>query len=142
MQKLYEVAEKEGLTIEEFAPLPEGFYGLYYNEENHFPVASLSREIYGQTILERSVLAEEIGHYLTTSDHCLPKFFKNYTHRLSVSRQEYKAARRGGQLLISSIALLGAITTGLEEVWELAEHFGVTEDLMGIRLHSWMVSGR
>ena len=78
MQKLYEVAEQEGVMVEEYAPLPAGFYGLYYNEENHFPVVSLSREIYGNRKLERSILAEELGHYLTTTDHCLPRFFKNF----------------------------------------------------------------
>ncbi len=142
MQKLYEVAEQEGVMVEEYAPLPAGFYGLYYNEENHFPVVSLSREIYGNRKLERSILAEELGHYLTTTDHCLPRFFKNYAHRLSISRQEYKAVRKGGQLLISANEILDAITNGLEEIWELAEHFNVTEEFMKLRIHVWTVSGK
>jgi len=142
MQRLYEVANQEGLVIEEQAPLPEGFYGLYYSEEGYHPVASLSRSIYGQQKLERAVLAEEIGHHLTTTDHCLPKFFKDYTHRVSISRQEYRAARKGSQLLIYPDEILDAITHGIEEIWELAEHFDVPDEFMEFRLKVWQISGR
>ena len=142
MQRLYEVAEKEGLLIEEQAPLPEGFYGLYYNDDHCHPIASLSREIYGQRKLERIVLAEEIGHHLTTTTHCLPKMFQNYQHRLHISREEYRASRHGSAILITANELLGALAQGIDEIWDLAEHFNVPDDYMKFRLKIWEASGR
>lgn len=142
MKKLIEVAKKEGLAIEEQSPLPEGFYGLYYQEDGVRPVASISREIYGQRKLERIVLAEEIGHYLTTTGNCLPKYFKNHTHRLSISRQEYRAQRKGAEILISTDELLAAFTQGCDELWELAEYFHVPAEYMAFRFSTFRITGR
>lgn len=142
MQRLIEVAEKEGLAIEEQVPLPKGFYGLYYQEDGFQPVASLSREIYGRRKLERIVLAEEIGHYLTTSGNCLPRFFRDHSHRLSISRQEYKAQRKGGEILIRTDELLDAFTQGHDELWELAEYFNVPTEYMAFRFSTFRISGR
>lgn len=142
MQRLIEVVYQEGLFIEEQASLPEGFYGLYYQEDDFYPVVSLSKEIYGQCRLENVVLAEEIGHHLTTTEYCLPKYFKNYSHRISITRQEYRAMRKGSQLLIYPEEILDAVSHGIEEIWELAEHFNVTDDFMAFRMAVWEKSGR
>lgn len=142
MKKLFEVARQEGLAIEENAPLPEGFYGLYYSEENYNPVAILSKEIFGKRRLERVVLAEEIGHHLTTTCHCLPCYFEDYSHRLTISRQEYRALRKGAQILISPEEILDAISHGIEEPADLADYFEVTETFILLRLKVWEISGK
>ena len=142
MERLVEVATQEGLQIVENAPLPESFLGLYYQTEGYQPAIFLSKTIYGQRKLERIVLAEEIGHHLTSATHCLPKTFQNYQHRLHFSREEYQARRRGSKLLITADELLDALAQGLDEIWDLAEHFNVPDDYMKFRLKVWEASGR
>jgi Domain of unknown function (DUF955). len=141
MERLIEVATREGLQIKEFTPLPESYLGLYYCEDGYLPVAFLSEKIYGQRKLERVVLAEEIGHHLTTFDHTIPYYFESYKQKLKLSKSEYKALRKGSQLLIYPEEILEAVAHGIEEVWELAEHFNVTDDFMAFRLKAWQVSG-
>ena len=142
MERLIEVATQEGMQIVEHAPLPESYLGLYYQAEGYHPAAFLSETIYGQRKWERVVLAEELGHHLTTTTHSLPKYFKSFSQKVSISKTEYKASRKGSQILISANELLDAITSGLEEVWELAEHFNVPDDYMYFRLKVWEVSGK
>jgi len=142
MERLIEVAMQEGIVIIENAPLPKSYLGLYVQEENYKPSASLSKSIYGQRKMERAVLAEEIGHYFTVVEHNVPRYFKKYSDQLKFSRQEYRAARKGAQLLIYPEEILEAVTHGLEEVWELAEHFDVPEEFMLLRLNVWKISGK
>ena len=142
MERLIEVATKEGLQVQEYTPLPESYLGLYYCEDGYKPVAFLSQKIYGIRKLERVVLAEEVGHHLTTTDCKIPYYFENYQQRIKLGRSEYKALRKGSQILIYSEEILDAISHGIEEIWELAEHFHVTDDFMAFRLKVWQISGR
>ena len=142
MNRHIKVAHQVGLELELHASLPESFFGLYYQEEGFQPVASLSKEIQGRPVLQRVVLAEEIGHHLTTQSHSLPRFFSDYRDTLSVSRNEYRAMRRGGELLIYPEEILDALACGIEEPWDMADHFGVTEEFMHFRLSTWKISGK
>jgi Zn-dependent peptidase ImmA (M78 family) len=83
------------------------------------------------------VLAEEIGHHFTSAGERTPKKHHSMQDRLSIDKCEYKALRRAANYLIPEHDLIDVISEGLCEIWELAEHFDVTEELMRFRLRLW-----
>lgn len=143
MKKLIEIVHQEEIILERNSSLSKSFKGLYYQDPEFTPTIYLSSEIYGNNREERSILAEEIGHYYTTPiGNFLPNYMTDYRKQLTINAAETRAIRRGGRLLIETDELLDALTHGIEEVWELAEWFCVNEDFMKHRLDSWAASGR
>lgn len=144
MENLFKVAEQVDLAIREQIPLPESMAGLYVRENSLKSVACLSNSIQGQLKMERVTLATCIGSHLVEVDDTTytPCYYDDYKKRVTASRQNYKRMRKAAEILIDTNDLLEAITSGLEEVWELAEHFDVTEDFMALRLAVWENSGR
>jgi len=73
---------------------------------------------------ERTILAHEIGH-------CTQGAFYNRYSKVDIkSRHEYRANKWAVGTLIPFDEILEALTKGYEQVWELAEYFEVTEDLV------------
>ena len=73
---------------------------------------------------ERTQLSHEIGHCETGS------FYSRYTKVDSRQRHENRADKWAIRKLITEDDLDNAVAEGHTELWELAEHFGVTEDFM------------
>lgn len=73
---------------------------------------------------ERTHLAHEIGHCITGS------FYSRHTAVDSRQRHENRADKWAVRRLISESDLDTAVADGHTELWDLAEHFGVTEDLI------------
>lgn len=72
----------------------------------------------------RTHLSHELGHCLTGS------FYNIYTPHDIRRRHEVRADKWAIQTLISASALDEAVAGGCTQMWELAEHFGVTEEFM------------
>ena len=83
---------------------------------------------------ERTHLAHELGHCLTGS------FYNAYTVHDVRHRHEVRADTWAIQTLIPAEKLDEAIASGCTEMWELAEHFGVTEEFMR-KAVCWHVHG-
>lgn len=75
-------------------------------------------------VQERTQLAHEIGHCETGS------FYSRYIKVDSRQRHENRADKWAIKKLIPVEELDEAVARGCTELWELAEHFGVTEDFM------------
>lgn len=73
---------------------------------------------------EESALLHEAGHYATGATHevCSPFDL--------IQKHEYKADKWAVKRKLSAEELDAAVCDGCCEMWELAEHFGVTEDFM------------
>lgn len=71
-----------------------------------------------------SALLHESGHYATGATHavCSPYDL--------VEKHEYSADKWAVQRAVSEEALDEAVAAGITEIHALAEHFGITEDLM------------
>ena len=72
---------------------------------------------------ETVILAHEVGHCETGA------FYTENTLELR-SRCEYRADKWTIKTLIPKESLAEALEDGITELWQLAEHFGVTEDFM------------
>ena len=72
----------------------------------------------------KTTIAHEIGHCETGTFYTLPTYLELY------SRYEYRADKWAVRKLIPQPELERAIKCGESEIWQLAEHFGVDEDLV------------
>lgn len=73
---------------------------------------------------EKTQLAHEIGHCETGS------FYSRYVKVDSRQRHENRADKWAVRRLISADDLDNAVAEGHTELWDLADYFGVTEELM------------
>lgn len=73
---------------------------------------------------EYSVMLHECGHYATGTTHAVDSPYD------LVERHENRAERWAVENFISADDLDAAVADGCTEIWQLAEYFGVTEDLM------------
>jgi Zn-dependent peptidase ImmA (M78 family) len=69
-------------------------------------------------------LAHELGHCLTRS------FYNRYSRYDIRARHERKADKAAIKMLVPFADYTAALRRGVTTVWELAEHFDVTEDFM------------
>ena len=133
MQQLLEIAETENIAIE-YKRFKSAINGIYLHMPDCQPVIYLSLKLHSDYRLHRCVLAEELGHHFTSTGERTPKRHHSMQDRLSIDKCEYKALRWAAMQLIPENNLLDAVTSGVEELWELAEEFDVTEELMRFRM--------
>lgn len=76
-------------------------------------------------------VAHEIGHCETLS------FYNTYSPLEIRGKQERKADRWAVARLVPVRELTEALMNGIKEIWDLAEHFNVTEEFMikAIEIH-------
>ncbi|MHC1760565.1 MAG: ImmA/IrrE family metallo-endopeptidase [Negativicutes bacterium] len=133
MEQLMKIAENEKVIVEYFKST-RSFRGFYCHEQGCPPIIGLSIALHSNYRLHRCVMAEELGHHFTSV--CDKSAFKRYSpqERLTIDKIEYKALKWAANHLVPENDLLDAIREGLFEVWELAEHFDITEDMMRFRM--------
>lgn len=130
---MLEIARIQGIPVEifDFAPPTQG---IYFCNEDMPPIIGLDRSLRNNVPLLRCILAEELGHHFTSAGYCVTQKFFSYNERMNISRAEYKALKWAANYLMPENDLLDALKSGLCEVWELAEHFDVTEEFVKFRL--------
>ncbi len=73
---------------------------------------------------EKVKLCHELGHCVTGSFYCEDNYCDVY------ARHEYRANKWAFKQLIPLDELIAVLDRGMVTVWELSEHFGVTEGFM------------
>jgi len=107
-------ARKEQIEVIDL-PFRGRIKGLYFNR-----VIAINKQI--DTIAERTcVLAEELGHYHTSSGDLLDQ-----SHLLN-RKLECRAQRWGYEKLVPLDKLIAFYNTGIRTSYDLAEALGVTE---------------
>lgn len=135
-QDIINMASQEGISVQpfhendSFGSEIEGFYTVYKCRPIIFYLESLEKDIPRL----RCVLAEELGHHQTTVGQGITEPHFSYRDRLYVLKEENKALRWAVDYLLPVERVLIAIRSGLRHLWELAEYFCVTEEMMRFRL--------
>lgn len=119
---LYELAEQENIEIAQF-PMEENGSVSFAADSGRFYIG-MDKGIADGSVRERVHLAHELGHCVTGS------FYNRYSDFDCRQRHENRADKWAIRHLITEEALDQAVAEGYTEVWELAEHFGVTEQFM------------
>jgi len=117
LESLYDIAEKKGIHIHNYhfkkitSMSIEGNIGIDKRKFKN------SRE-------HKTVVAHELGHCSTGSFYNIKSRFE------TVERMEYRANKWAVEQLIPFEEYYHALTAGIIEIWQLAEHFEVTEEFI------------
>lgn len=125
---LYDVAEKNGIVIDEFRMDRNLSFSIMDSDGDCFIAIDPTKlESYQQ---EKIVLGHEIGHCQTGS------FYNSYSPFDVRRKRENQADRWMFQALVTKKDLSEAVENGFQEVWELSELFDVPPEIMA-RICHW-----
>ncbi len=117
--RLYRIAEREGVTVDRFS-LPENSSVSVKNGEDLY--IGLDNAVSGAE--EKVCLAHELGHCVTFS------FYNIYSALDIREKHERRAQNWAIKKLIPKSSYKKALLSGYDNVYTLAEYFGVTTEFM------------
>ena len=128
VERLYKLAEKNNIPIDEACP--ESLVSMSVRLPNGKKIIGLSNTE-GTVYTRLECLAHEMGHCMTDS------FYAGYSPFELRQKHEYKANVWATNEVVPFPDLCQAVKDGMRELWELAEHFGVSHTFMekAIKLH-------
>lgn len=131
--KLYEIAEENGTDII-CCDLPETCSVSVITSTGRCCIGIDPFEI-ETTAEERVHLAHEIGHCETFA------FYNAYSPLEIREKQEMKADRWAVSTLVPVWELTEALKRGINEIWDLAEYFDVTEEFIKKAIRIYQLKG-
>ena len=121
LQFLYSLAERNNISVIKFnLPLTES---MSIQSGSDCYIGIDYKQIADQAS-ERVHLAHELGHCITGS------FYNRHSKADIRQRHENRADKWAISKLVSEDELDQAVADGHTELWDLAEHFGVSEEFM------------
>lgn len=122
IRTLYEFAQQQNIEVLQFPMKENGSMSIISEDGSCY--IGMDESIQDGNVQERVHLSHELGHCLTGS------FYSIHTAVDSRQRHENRADKWSVKQLIPVDELDVAVANGCTEIWELAEHFGVTEQFM------------
>ena len=122
LQQIYRLAERKNITVDRFAL--KNREALSIMEDDGACFVAVDPEKIKSEADERTKLAHEVGHCVKGA------FYNKYSSFDNRQKHENRADKWAIRYLIPAKDLDSAVAEGCTEVWELAEHFGVTEDFI------------
>ena len=119
---LYDFARQQNIEVIPFPMEKNGSMSIML--EDGSCVVGMDESVRDGHVQERVHLGHELGHCATGS------FYNIYAAIDHRQRHENKANKWAIQKLIPVDDLDDAVAEGCHEIWELADRFGVTEDLI------------
>lgn len=119
---LYDFARQQNIEVIPFPMENSGSMSIML--EDGSCVVGMDEAVRDGQVQERVHLGHELGHCATGS------FYNIYAAIDHRQRHENKANKWAIQQLIPVDDLDDAVAEGCHEIWELADRFGVTEDLI------------
>lgn len=116
-ERLLQEAERENIEVVSLQ-LKGKIKGLYYDG-----IIAINENI-STTAEKTCVLAEELGHYYTSSGNILD------TSIITNRKQEVKARRWAVKRLVTLKNIINAFESGCRNMYEMAEYIGVTEEFL------------
>lgn len=117
--RLYRIAEKNGITIDRFSLPANSSVSLKIGGSLF---VGMDNDVRGAA--EKVCLAHELGHCVTSS-------FYNFYSKLDIrEKHERKANLWAISMLVPERKFKAALKSGYDNVYSLAEYFGVTADFM------------
>lgn len=125
---LYDIAAMENIHIY-FADSIPGYQAdaLYISKEG-LRIITIIKSIKNDLIKLTEVLAEELGHYFTSTGNNID--VTNYFEKIKVDKCEKKAIQWAYTHLVTFEDLIDAFSAGARTVYELSEFIGVSEKFL------------
>lgn len=122
LSKLYQIADEENIEVDCFDLQKREAISMM-DDEGFCYIAINPYRLHSEED-ERMKLAHELGHCITGS------FYNIHAAVESRQRHENRADKWAIRHLIQVEDLDQVVADGCTDVWDLADHFGVTEDFM------------
>ena len=122
IRTLYDFAQQQNIEVFPFPMRENGSMSIMTESGSCY--IGIDKSVQDGNVQERVHLGHELGHCLTGS------FYSIHTAVDSRQRHENRADKWAVKQLIPVDELDAAVANGCSEIWELAEHFGVTELFM------------
>ena len=119
---LYDLAKQQNIEVIQYPMSINGSMSIMLEDGSCY--IGIDKSVQDGGVQERVHLSHEIGHCATGSFY---NIHAAIDHR---QRHENRADKWAIQQLITVDDLDEAVAQGYTEIWELAEHFGVTEDFV------------
>lgn len=119
---LYDLAKQQNIEVIQYPMSINGSMSIMLEDGSCY--IGIDESVQDGGVQERVHLSHEIGHCATGSFY---NIHAAIDHR---QRHENRADKWAIQQLITVDDLDEAIAQGYTEIWELAEHFGVTEEFI------------
>ena len=136
MNRLFDIVNAENIHLLYTNLLTSTYnklYGLYFFDEGHGPSILLEKTLDKPECsrLHKCVLGEELGHYFTAPQTNIFRIYGScsveYLDKIQQARDERKALEWASNFLIPNVEFNRAVSEGCKNVYDLAEHFQVTE---------------
>jgi len=124
IEDIIEILEKENIQLE-WLNL-NNFLGIYIRIDNQ-DIIVINNRLKNIKEIKLSLI-HELGHFFTGTIYFCDM------DRYYIAKCEYKALKWASMFLMPKEKIVEAINKGITEVWELAEYFEVSEELVGFRL--------
>lgn len=122
IRTLYSLAQQQNIEVLQFPMNENGSMSIMTEDGSCY--IGIDESVQDGNIQERVHLGHELGHCITGS------FYSIHTAVDCRQRHENRADKWAVKQLIPVDELDIAVANGCTEIWELAEHFGVTEQFM------------
>ncbi|KUO75685.1 MAG: hypothetical protein APF77_04110 [Clostridia bacterium BRH_c25] len=109
-----------------YASLPKRIKGLYCEDYDISPIIALNKQYIENSKEEACIVAEELGHYYTSSGDLLDEA----ADMTVVRKQEEKARRWAAKRIISLNDIIKGYEYGARTQQEFAEYLETTEDFL------------
>lgn len=131
--ELYDYADSHGIIIDDTFRLDK-VVAMSCPVDDDLCVVGLHRRLRGREYREH--LAHEIGHCATGA------FYNEDTPVFTRGQCEHRADKWAAHKLIPFRSLVSAMRKGCIEMWQLAEHFDVTEDFIRRTIEIYRQEGK
>ena len=119
---LYDLAKEQNIEVLQYPMQENGSMSIMLEDGSCF--IGIDQAVQDGDIQERVHLSHELGHCITGS------FYNRYAAIDHRQRHENRANKWAIRHLIPVEDLDEAVALGYTELWQLAEHFGVTEEFI------------
>lgn len=121
VEKLYDIADKEKISIFE-NNWSSAMARIFEIDENY--VIALAKNNIQNSLQEKEVLAEELGHY-----YCNALYYLN-DNPIQKTKCEYRAKKWAYSMLVPIQALKQKLSDGINNIYDLADYFNVEPKYM------------
>ncbi|MGL5312920.1 MAG: ImmA/IrrE family metallo-endopeptidase [Peptostreptococcaceae bacterium] len=127
LESLENLCHSEGIILE-YATLKHGILGFYFKDKATPHIVAINKTILNDKMKHIEVLAEELGHYFTTSGNFTGRLL-HYRDRLDLNKCEMKAIRWACNYLIRDEDVL-ELASQTSDYHEMSEALGVPYNLL------------
>lgn len=121
LEKLYDIADKENISI--FENDWSSTLARIFEIDNNYIIA-LSRNNIENSLQEKEILAEELGHY-----YCNALYYLNDSPTQK-AKCEYRAKKWAYSILVPLQTLKQRLSDGINNIYDLAEYFNLEPTYM------------